>query len=137
MFEGPLSVLYELFQTPRSFSSGVTALCLTCGLESPLPVPTEESLIALLGQLPVPQLRRLSAMLSLRVPEARWTATVKHEQVIHPLAGKLRVTLHAFSVFVDNRNLDEERVGGCGASSAVMKEDPNRHRLHRPPPRSH
>ena len=68
-------------------------------------------LVALLGQLPVPQLRRLSAMLSLRFLEARWTATVKHEQVIHILAGKLRATLHAFSVFVDQRNLDEEKGG--------------------------
>ena len=42
VFEGPLSVLYELFQTPRGFTSGVTNLCDTCGLESPLPVPAAE-----------------------------------------------------------------------------------------------
>ena len=54
VIEGPLSVLYELFQTSRSFSSGVTALCLTCGLDSPMPVPSEEHLIAIAGPAAAP-----------------------------------------------------------------------------------
>ena len=46
VFEGPLSVLYELFQTPRGFTSGVTNLCDSCGLESPLPVRSPAGLDA-------------------------------------------------------------------------------------------
>ena len=92
--------------------SCVTALCLTCGLESPLPVPSEGDLIAHLGQLPVPQLRRLSAMLDLRIPEARWSVIVKDEVVIHHLAGKLRTTLLAFSIFAERHPLPMRRAGG-------------------------
>ena len=130
-------MLYELFQTPHGFTSGVTNLCDTCGLESPLPVPAAEQLLALLFPLPASTLRRLSGMLSLRVPKARWTALVKNEHVIHPLAGKLRATLHAYSVFVAQRGNNEERGGADEASALVTKEDPNRHRPSRPPPRSH
>ena len=117
VFEGPLSVLHELFQTPRGFTSGVTNLCDTCGLESPLPAPAAEQMLALLVLLPASTLRRLSGMLRLRVPEARWTAVVKDEHVIHPLAGKLRATLHAYSVFVAQRGNDEEW-GGADEASA-------------------
>ena len=80
----------------------------------------------------------LSAMLDLCVPEARWSVHVKNEVVIHPLAGKLRATLHAYSVFVAQRGNDEERGGEADENSAlVTKEDPNRHRPPRPPPRIH
>ena len=112
MFEGPLSVLFELFQTPRGFTSGVTNLCDTCGLESPLPVPTAESVHALLFPLPASTLRRLAGKLCLRVPDIRWTAQVRNEQVVHPLVGKLLATLHAYSAFMDQRGNDEERGGG-------------------------
>ena len=112
MFEGPLSALFELFQTPRGFTSGVTNLCDTCGLESPLPVPTAESVHALLFPLPASTLRRLAGKLCLRVPDIRWTAHVRNEQVVHPLVGKLLATLHAYSAFMDRRGNDEERGGG-------------------------
>ena len=42
-------------------------------------------------------------MLDLRVPEACWSMIVKNELVIHPLAGKLRTTLQAFSIYVERR----------------------------------
>ena len=85
--EGPLSVLYELFQTPRGFTSGVTNLCDTCGLESPLPVPAAERVQALLFPLPASTLRRLAGKLCLRVPDIRWSAQIRDEQVVHPLVG--------------------------------------------------
>ena len=54
-------------------------------------------------------------MLDLHVPEeARWSAIVKNEVVIHSLAGKLRATLHAFSVFVERRSPDEKGEGTKG-----------------------
>jgi hypothetical protein len=71
VFKSLLSILYELFQKPRSFAFGVTALCLTCGLESPAPISSEENLVYHLGQMTVPLLHRMSAMLDLRVPETR------------------------------------------------------------------
>ena len=108
VYEGPLSVLFELFQSPRGFAPGVTALCLTCGLDSPTPVPSPEALVTHLGQLTVPLLRRISAMLDLRVPEARWSAQVRSDSVVHPLAGKLHATLLAFSSYEEQRLLDEE-----------------------------
>ena len=117
MFEGPLSVLFELFQTPRGFTSGVTNLCDTCGLESPLPVPTAERVHALLFPLAASTLRRLAGKLCLRVPDVRWTAHVRNEQVVHPLVGKLLATLHAYSSFMDQRGADEER-GGADEASA-------------------
>ena len=59
-FDGPLAVLYELFLTPRGFPDGVQALCSAGCLASPLPVPSETELIAHLGSLTAPRLRRLS-----------------------------------------------------------------------------
>ena len=79
VFEGPLAVLFELFLTPRGFSDGVHALCTTGCLKSPLPVPSETELLAHLASLTVPRLRRLWAMIDLRVPEGRWNAQMKNE----------------------------------------------------------
>ena len=110
-------MLYELFQTPRGFTSGVTNLCDTCGLESPLPVPAAEKMQSLLFPLPASTLRRLAAKLCLRVPDIRWTAPMRNEHVVHPLVGKLQVTLHAYSAFMAQRGRDEER-GGADEASA-------------------
>ena len=134
-FDGPLAVLYELFLTPRGFPDGVQALCSAGCLASPLPVPSETELIAHLGSLTTPRLRRLSTLLDLRVPEGRWTAQMKNEIVVHPLAGKLRATLLAYSSFSDRRFPDEEGGGGAKRAS-VLVGDPNWHRPHRPPPLS-
>ena len=71
-FDGPLAVLYELFLTPRGFPDGVQALCSAGCLASPLPVPSETELIAHLGSLTTPRLRRLSTLLVLRVPEGMY-----------------------------------------------------------------
>ena len=78
IFEGVLSVLYELFQTPRGFTSGVTNLCDTCGLESPLPVPSAERVHDLLSPLPASALWWLAAKLCLCVPDGCWTAQMRN-----------------------------------------------------------
>ena len=76
-------------------------------------LPSETELIAHLGSLTTPRLRRLSTLLDLRVPEGRWGAQLKNEAVVHPLAGKLRAMLHAYSTFSDRRHPDEEWGGGA------------------------
>ena len=89
----------------------MTNLCDTCGLESPLPVPAAEHVHALLFPLPASTLRRLAGKLCLRVPDVRWTAPVRTEQVVRPLVGKLLATMLAYSTFLDQRGIDEERGG--------------------------
>jgi hypothetical protein len=130
-FEGPLALLYELFLTPRGFPDGVQALCSAGCLASSLPVPSETELIAHLGSLTTPRLHRLSTLLDLRVPEGRWNVQMKNEVVVHPLAGKLRAALQAFSIFSERRNPEEEG-GGVAKGASALVGNPNRHRAIRP-----
>jgi hypothetical protein len=76
----------------------------------------------LLARLPVPHLRRLSAMLDLTVPATRWSVQLKTDRVLRPLAGKLHATLIAYFVFLEHGSRDEEGGGGGGGFGGLGGE---------------
>ena len=110
------ALLYELFSVLPLFEAGSRALYLSLGADEALGVPTVDSITEIISKLPVPALRLIAAMVSLPVPEKRWSVLSRVKDVHAPLAARLAEIFAASGTYVASQS-GHGGGGGCGGGS--------------------
>jgi hypothetical protein len=118
---GPFAILYELFSVPQLFEAGARALYLSLGADEANGAPSVAAVTGMLSKLHVPALRRLAAMVSLPVPEKRWSALSREEDVHTPLAARL-ADIFAAAIAYAASQTDKGGGGGGGGGGGTAVE---------------
>jgi len=118
---GPFAILYELFSEPQLFEAGARALYLSLGADEANGAPSVASVAGMLSKLHVPALRRLAAMVSLPVPDKRWSALSREEDVHMPLAARLADIFAAAIAYAASHAAKGGGGGGGGGGNAVER----------------